>query len=555
LLLIGVLFGVAIAAATQNVLNDQGMSNTFAFFCGAVGLLLASIMSLRALARRTSTAIALGVGLVLVMLPISLFRLRGFSGAMMPIVESRFKSSSKLKETIVPSELADAVVTAESAFPQFLGPDRNAVITERIFDIPSPSGKDPIWRINIGEGWGGFSILGEHCVTLEQRGADECVSAYHLGTGELIWISKTPARHENIAGGIGPRSTPTIVDDMVYTQGATGIVKCLRLASGEVVWRQDLLALGGWTQTESEAAISWGRAASPLLVDGLCIVPFGRNRGASPDSDLLAGRSLIALDAASGEVRWTGGDDQISYASAMKMTFDGVDQVVSVNESTISGHGLADGKTLWSAAWEGQSNGGANCASALAIGTTDFLAAKGYGVGSARFTVAKNEESNGWDVTEVWSNHRILKTKFTHACIDGEIAYALSDETLECIDLRDGSRLWPKSRAAQFGHGHVIQVGDVLIVQTESGDVTFVAADPVQFKILATIDALSSKTWNIPAIAGSFLLCRNDAEAVLYRLNAYPDFPTTPAPTEPPPRPEATPSTASAKINRPAPLD
>ena len=38
------------------------------------------------------------------------------------------------------------------------------------------------------------------------------------------------------------------------------------LATGNKVWSQSLNDLGGVTQTEFEASVSWGRAGSPLVV-------------------------------------------------------------------------------------------------------------------------------------------------------------------------------------------------------------------------------------------------------------------------------------------------
>ena len=43
-------------------------------------------------------------------------------------------------------------------------------------------------------------------------------------------------------------------------------------------------------------------------------------------------------------MRWTAGEDQISYASPGLMTLAGQRQIVSVNEKTISGHQVDDGK-------------------------------------------------------------------------------------------------------------------------------------------------------------------------------------------------------------------
>ena len=41
---------------------------------------------------------------------------------------------------------------------------------------------------------------------------------------------------------------------------------------------------------------------------------------------------------------------------------------------------------------------------------------------------------------------------------------------------------------------------------------------PTEFRELAFFDALNDRTWNTPALAGGFLLVRNDQEAACYEL-------------------------------------
>src|SRR5690606_20196163 len=141
---------------------------------------------------------------------------------------------------------------ASSDFPQFLGPYRNATLPRREFAIPSAADLQPLWRQPIGEGWAGIAISGDRCVPLEERGNQEWVSCYRRGDGALVWAAAVNARHAGRVGSNGARSTPTIDAGKVFTQGATGMVQCLDLASGEVLWRRDLLELAGWTQAESE---------------------------------------------------------------------------------------------------------------------------------------------------------------------------------------------------------------------------------------------------------------------------------------------------------------
>ncbi|WP_146581769.1 outer membrane protein assembly factor BamB family protein [Neorhodopirellula pilleata] len=467
-------------------------------------------------------------------------RVKTLSGEMIPQFEWRFASRKVPELQIAPQAVPIESVQAETnpnaddtttelieppssqwitTWGQFLGNQRDGVVGERLFEIPESSAEvTKRWNIGIGGGWASFAIATDAdgngiAVTLEQREARECVTAYDLSNGELKWIVDHEAYHFHPLGEGGPRSTPTIHDNRVYAQGATGMVWCLSLETGEQIWKRDLLQAGGWDQAASEIAITWGRSGSPLLVDGQCIVPLG---GPTVVNGEQADRALISLNAQTGETRWTAGDQQISYASPQLMTLDGVRQIVSVNESNITGHAIDTGKVLWQTDWPGQSSGGANCAAAIAAGTNRFVVGKGYGGGSALIEVTLNGED--WQVNDIWRSNRVMKTKFNHCVVRDGIAYGLSNGALQAVELESGERLWEQGRGGRYGQGQVILAEDVLIVQAEMGDVALVAAEPNEFNELIRIPALDQKTWNVPSLSGNILLVRNGEEAVAFDL-------------------------------------
>ncbi|MCM2373026.1 outer membrane protein assembly factor BamB family protein [Aporhodopirellula aestuarii] len=475
----------------------------------------------------------------------SLVRIRTMSGEMIPQFDWRFASHDVPELQTTPAGPASDVLLADATgdsrsdanvarsdgdtdvesttttnqgnnlvvtWGQFLGNDRNGAVKERTFAVPqSASEIETFWNIGIGGGWSSFAVAGDIAVTLEQREDRECVTAYRVTDGELLWIVDHEAMHTHPLGETGPRSTPAIEDGRVYAQGATGMVWCLDLMSGRVIWESDLLQLAGWDQIESETSVTWGRSGSPLLVDGLCVLPLG----GTPDS---RERSLVAFDAESGQVRWTAGEDQISYASPQLLTLDGVRQIVSVNESTISGHAIDSGEQLWHTDWFGQSNGGANCASVIPAGEDRFLIGKGYGGGSALIEVRRDDAGGGFVAEDVWRSNRVMKTKFNHAVIQDGVAYGISNGALQALEIESGSRLWEQSRRNRSGQGQVILAGDVMIVQEEMGDVIFVAADPSEYRELLRLKALQHKTWNVPTLAGNVLLVRNAVQAMAFQL-------------------------------------
>ena len=518
--------------------SDHQMANIQSALAGLLTFLYVAYQVHRIAKQRGARYFVPASVFALLLLFLTLFRFDGFSGEMFPEFKFRFASSSPevrlLGETAgLPEDIASSSPAAKAQADSlgFLGNSRTGVIDERLFAVPrSESEVEVLWSQGIGAGWSSFSVVADRAITLEQRDAMECLTCYRLIDGGLEWMVEHRAIHQDPLGGVGPRSTPTIEGDLVYAQGATGTLWCVNWKTGETKWSVDLLKMAGWDQDASESAISWGRAGSPLLVDGLCVVPFGAPVRfgtpfppdvAVPSSALApngqAARSLIAFDAVSGETRWVAGKDQISYASPGLLTLAGERQIVSVNEQSITGHRIEDGRVLWEFEWFGQSNGGANCAMVVPAGENRFLIGKGYGGGSALVEIS-GEENGTMTAVAIWDSTQILKTKFTHACVDGEVAYAISNGSLEAVSIPDGDQLWTQPRRVRLGQGQLLLVEDTLVGQAEAGDVMFIAADPREYKALFQLPALDSKTWNIPTVAGRHLLVRNDRQAICFLL-------------------------------------
>ena len=528
---------------------DQAVCNIITLILAFSGLVSLLIWFLRESGHSPTLKKGVASGLaVAVLLAIALLRIERVSGDLVPEFAFRWRASH---DTLLPSAAAIARGTGQSAagwtatpgdFPQFLGPAGNASLPD--VTIGTDWQTDPpqlLWRRPIGAGWSGFASFGDHAVTLEQRGDDEVISCYALKTGEPEWAVAVPARHETVLGGVGPRSTPTIREGIVYTTGATGWLHAIDGATGTVRWRKDLLADLGIDRAVHAAAVAWGRAGSPLVTDRLVIVPAGGPRlGAAavaadgpPTTDpaTAAFVSLAAYDRASGERVWLAGTEQIAYASPQLVQVAGRELVLTVNEAHAAAYDPGSGEMVWEFAWPGHSNSDASCSQPHLIDGDRIFISKGYGVGAAVFAV--NHSENGWLVEPVWQQANLLKTKFTNVAIREGHAYGLSDGILECVRLTDGKRAWKRGR---YGQGQVLLIGETLLVQAESGEVVAVPATPERPTELGRLAAIEGQTWNNLCLAGSLLLVRNAEEAACYELSV----------TRPAEQPESTPSAESS---------
>jgi outer membrane protein assembly factor BamB len=397
---------------------------------------------------------------------------------------------------------ADLLSTTPQDYPQFLGPDRHAVVAgPRLARDWSQKAPRELWRRPIGAAWSSFAIVGRYAVTQEQRGENELVVCYELVTGKPVWYHADKSRFDETLAGVGPRATPTVVDGRVYTLGAKGLLNCLDGATGKPIWSHDVAEENG--ADTLELMPQWGKSCSPLVVDDAVVVSAG-----GPED-----RSLVAYHRLTGELLWHAGDDPSSYSSPQLATLAGKRQIVIINRESVVGHDPADGHILWSYDWP-QLN--PKCAQPLVTGEDTVLVSAGYGLGSALVRLAPEGEG-GLSVEQVWKerNLRNLKSKFADMILRDEFVYALDDGVLASIEAGTGKRRW---RGGRYGHGQLLLVGDLLLVQAETGELALVDPNPKSFVELGRIPALIGKTWNTLAITGNRLLVRNHEEAACYEL-------------------------------------
>jgi outer membrane protein assembly factor BamB len=395
-------------------------------------------------------------------------------------------------KSVTPSSLAAPI--AEAEWPGFRGARRDGVVPGAQIETDwSRSPPKELWRRPIGPGWSSFAVRGNVLYTQEQRGEDEVVSAYDMTTGEPVWRHRDPVRFWESNGGAGPRATPAISNDRVYSFGATGILNALDAATGAVAWSRNVAS-----DTSTEVP-GWGFASSPLIVGDVVIV--------------AAAGKLAAYDRVTGSPRWTGPDGGWGYSSPHRVTIDGVTQVVLLNGGGATSVAPADGSVLWEHRWSGGNivQPALTADGDVLIGSVNSGAG---GMGTRRIAVM--HEGEGWTVEERWTS-RGLKPSFNDSVVHKGYAFGFDGGILACIDLKDGTRAW---KGGRYGHGQLVLLPDqdMLLVLSEDGELALVKATSDEFTELARFPAIQGKTWNHPVLVGDVLLVRNGEEMAAFRL-------------------------------------
>jgi hypothetical protein len=137
-----------------------------------------------------------------------------------------------------------AFAQASFDWPQWQGPDRNAISKERGLLQAWPEKGPPLaWKANgIGKGMGGIAVSKGRIYTTGDIDGTAWLFALKETNGELVWKAKIGPGGE--VGAIytpaGPRGTPTVDGDRLYILSQHGELVCFT-TEGKEVWRTDLV--------------------------------------------------------------------------------------------------------------------------------------------------------------------------------------------------------------------------------------------------------------------------------------------------------------------------
>ena len=232
-------------------------------------------------------------------------------------------------------------------WPGWMGPRRDGVYREKgtVREVPE-SGLPIKWRAPVAGGYAGPAVADGrvYVFDFQQESGDafnhpdrraevagrERLTALDAATGEELWQHGYDCTY-SISYPAGPRCTPTVDGDRVYTLGAQGELRCVRAGDGELVWRRNL------PDDFSADVPLWGFASHPLVDGELLYTMVGGE-----------GQGVVAFDKHTGEVRWKALDAKTGYAPPSIIRSGGRRQLIVFHPSAVESLDPADGSQYWS---------------------------------------------------------------------------------------------------------------------------------------------------------------------------------------------------------------
>lgn len=441
---------------------------------------------------------------------------------------------------------------AAEDWPQWLGPKRDGVWREGgVVETFPAGGPKQVWKTAVGVGYAGPAVANGKLFVIDLVPADpsklpsdgfakgarvvgkERVLCLDAATGKQLWATDYPVEY-TVSYAAGPRCTPTVDGDLVYTLGAMGDLRALSAADGKVVWAKNFM-------TDYDARLPvWGFASHPL-VDGdklVCLV------GGTND------RLVVAFDKRTGKELWAAqscpGD--FGYSPPMAYEFGGKRQIIVWHARAVVGLDPDTGKQLWRVPFEVKY--ALTAPTPRKVGDDKLFVTSFYN-GSLLLKVGADRADVVWKSkarSEAPGQTTDLSSIMAAPVVAGAHIYGVcSYGQLRCIETDTGKRVWETMQATRgartpakiaadpepdgkerWNLAFLIPHGDRYFLFNEQGDLIIARLTPKGYEeldrahIIEPTNTMAGNgrlvVWMHPAFANKCVYVRNDKELICYSL-------------------------------------
>ena len=401
-----------------------------------------------------------------------------------------------MKHAILFSFLLTGILAAED-WPQFLGPRRDGTYQGKALPKWPANGPKLLWKKNIGAGFAGPAVVNGKLYLFHRQNEKEILECMDAAKGTVIWKSIADAAYMDQFGfDNGPRAVPTVHDGSVYTLGANGVVRSTDARKGRLNWTIDCRKKFGADKG------FFGFACAPLVHGKNLLLNISGKKG-----------GIIALDTASGKLRWTATQDEASYASPIIANFNNTPQALFFTRAGLASINPADGAVNFTHPWQPAIRASVNACTPVAAGNLIFISTS-YSKGATVLAV------NGKKIETVWSNDTSLSCHYSSVVHHDGFLYGFHGRQerggeLRCVEMKTGKVQWnlPGLRA-----GSVMLAGTELLIFTERGELLRGKANPKFFRATARVQLMGATVRAYPALANGKLYLRNDRQLACFQL-------------------------------------
>jgi outer membrane protein assembly factor BamB len=416
-------------------------------------------------------------------------------------------------------------------WPGFLGPFGNSKSPERgILRLWPVRGPKLVWQRRLGTGYGMPSISRGRLFLFERVGNQAQLACLHSETGRPLWKFRYPTAYEDSYGyNNGPRCCPVIDGDRVYIYGAEGMLHCVRVADGKMVWKVDTARRFGVVQN------FFGVGSTPVIEGDLLIAQVGGSPAESQhltpsrlDEVRSNGSAVVAFDKWTGAVRHKIGDELASYASPVLATIGGRRWCFVFARGGLFAFEPLTGKIDFHYPWRARLLESVNASNPVVVGDEVFIS-ETYGPGSSLLKVRPGGQEVVWRDTQ--QRRKAMQTHWNTPIYHDGYLYGSSgrhtgNADLRCIEWKTGKVMWSQPRLTRssllYVDGHFVCLG-------EYGTLRLLRVNPHRFDEVATtvlddpdpgepLRRLRYPAWAAPILSHGLLYVRGRDQLVCLEL-------------------------------------
>lgn len=403
------------------------------------------------------------------------------------------------------------IASPEPGWPQFRGPRRDGISTERgLLRAWPENGPKSLWQTEgLGRGYSSPVITGDRIFITGDIDEDLRIIALDLN-GQRLWETSNGRFWRDPYPG--SRSSVNVRDGRVYSKNAHGRLAAFDAATGKELWAVDLLERWGGDN------ITWGLSECVVVDDHSVMATVGGRQALA-----------VSLDRITGNVRWISPPlpsdrpghevDGASYVSPVLVEAAGRRLLIGCALRQIYGIDADTGDLQWV---EPLPTTYSVLAMTPVVTETGFFMTAPHGKGGRLWSLSSPPTSGGrFSITELWNNR-------FDTCQGGAVAvgdrlygsYYQGRKGWAAFDLRTGDTVYD---APDWTKGSVLAADGQLYVFSEDGWLRLVTPQPTGFQLNGQFrftDQSVRDAWAHPVILNKRLYLRYHDRLVCYDIQA-----------------------------------
>lgn len=384
---------------------------------------------------------------------------------------------------------------------QWRGSERNGIYNETdLLNQWTENGPELLWAFNgIGKGYAAPVVLNDKIFVNGEQDSNSYLFALDL-QGNLLW--KAANGKEFMGEGFsstypGSRSTPTVINNLVYATSGMGRIACFETDSGIEKWAVDLVKdLGGVENY-------FGYSESVVVDDDkVYCFPGG------------AETNLAALNRFTGKPMWLSEalKDTFSYCSPILVKLPTRNVLVSHSRHFIFAVDCNTGNVVSHYEMVERQTDGDHCNTPLYDDGNIYFIGFQKKYGAVKLELSNNAEN----MKEIWHKPNIKNNFNGYVTVDNKLFTTVKGNWLKAINLENGS----VEDSIKVATGSIIYADNKFICYGMNGEVNLISYNQNKLEITGTfkIEKGTGQHFSHPVIDKRILYIRHGNALLAYKI-------------------------------------